>query len=485
MEFIHPYFLLGLPLAALPVIIHLWFRRRLKRIEFPSLKFLYTMERREFNWLRLREILILILRTITIIALFLALARPTVKTGLFGFNRTASLFLIIDDSYSMAYKDLFAKAKEIGCDLIDHYTQASQFLIVPLSQTDDFEFLTKERAQEKIQRLMVSQRKGDLGEVLERLRTVKTRYPKDFVFLTDLQAKNFTRITQPLTFKVKIIPISDDGDNTSITDIRLKDPVTIGLPVLLVKIKNYGVKPWSGKAILNSGLEQNVVLNPEEEKMVEFVFGQNQPTISGWVEVKEDFLSIDNIRYFFFKKMTKKKILIIMPDGYSDNIIKSALSPPGVQSPFAVEVIPQSALSQVDFNRFDGLIISNLTELNLFSLKKIEDFMNHKPVLILLGDRVNPSYEKFLSQYCTFQGLIVLDGFTTISYFDSHHPIFKIFGQKDFTGVKFYRITNIEPVRSKILSRFESGNVFLLEAQNLGLATMKPGSTCVQARAAV
>src|SRR5207249_2671544 len=76
-SFLNPAFLWALPAAAIPIVIHLLSRRRLPEVSFPTTQFLRDLEPQEIRRLRLREILLLILRTLAILLLVLAFARPS------------------------------------------------------------------------------------------------------------------------------------------------------------------------------------------------------------------------------------------------------------------------------------------------------------------------------------------------------------------------------------------------------------------------
>ncbi len=52
MSFLNPLFLFGLLAAAIPVVIHLFTRRRPKEIRFPSLEFLSEVNQSEIRRLR-------------------------------------------------------------------------------------------------------------------------------------------------------------------------------------------------------------------------------------------------------------------------------------------------------------------------------------------------------------------------------------------------------------------------------------------------
>ena len=112
MTFLNPFYLIGLILALLPVIIHLWFRKKLKKVPFSTLSFLKKSEAKRFGWLKIREIIILALRCMLIAFIFMSLARPQVKSAFFRPGHLASVVLIVDNSYSMAYGSNFQFVQE-------------------------------------------------------------------------------------------------------------------------------------------------------------------------------------------------------------------------------------------------------------------------------------------------------------------------------------------------------------------------------------
>ena len=96
---LNPLFLSLLPLAALPVAFHLFFRLKRQTRPFPTLMFFHRLDPKLNARRRLREWLILLLRTLLILFLLLALARP-VWFGI-GKQGTVAVALVIDNSGSM------------------------------------------------------------------------------------------------------------------------------------------------------------------------------------------------------------------------------------------------------------------------------------------------------------------------------------------------------------------------------------------------
>ncbi len=97
---LNPLFLSLLPLAALPVVFHLFFRLKKSPRVFSTLMFFDRIDPKLNARRRLREWIILLLRTLLILFLLLALARPV----WFGIGREGSVAvaLVLDNSGSMS-----------------------------------------------------------------------------------------------------------------------------------------------------------------------------------------------------------------------------------------------------------------------------------------------------------------------------------------------------------------------------------------------
>ncbi len=76
----------GLPIAAIPIIIHLFSLRRTKSIELSTFRFLFDTYLQQRRRMRLLEILLAALRTAFLLLFIFALARPKMYdwTGWFG-----------------------------------------------------------------------------------------------------------------------------------------------------------------------------------------------------------------------------------------------------------------------------------------------------------------------------------------------------------------------------------------------------------------
>lgn len=111
LSFLNPAFLWALPVASIPLILHLLSRRRLPEVPFPTTSFLRALEPREIRRIRLREILLLILRTLALLALVLAFARPALTPKDAVASAAAAVGLLLDDSESMAALEEHGRAR--------------------------------------------------------------------------------------------------------------------------------------------------------------------------------------------------------------------------------------------------------------------------------------------------------------------------------------------------------------------------------------
>jgi hypothetical protein len=103
MSFLQPWLLVALPLAALPVIIHLINQRRFHTIDWAAMRFLLEANRMSRGYARIRQWLILLFRTLAIAGLIFMISRPLASgwLGLSGGGRADTTLVLIDRSPSM------------------------------------------------------------------------------------------------------------------------------------------------------------------------------------------------------------------------------------------------------------------------------------------------------------------------------------------------------------------------------------------------
>ncbi len=103
MSFLQPWLLALLPLASLPIIIHLINQRRYQTVRWGAMMFLLTANRMARGFARLRQWLIMALRMAAIAGLIFAISRPLASgwLGLAAGGRPDTTIIVLDRSPSM------------------------------------------------------------------------------------------------------------------------------------------------------------------------------------------------------------------------------------------------------------------------------------------------------------------------------------------------------------------------------------------------
>lgn len=117
MTFAHPWLLLGMLGALIPVLVHLFDRRRPRQVPFAAISFVLRSQKRTASRLRLKRLILYTLRTLLLLAVPLALARPEwAETGLVRTAKgAAATVIVVDTSLSMRWGDgssLFDEARK-------------------------------------------------------------------------------------------------------------------------------------------------------------------------------------------------------------------------------------------------------------------------------------------------------------------------------------------------------------------------------------
>lgn len=103
MSFLQPWLLFGLPLVALPILIHLINQRRFQTIPWAAMMFLLSAFRMNRGYSRLRQWLIMAMRMLAIAGLVFAVSRPLAGgwLGLAAGDRADTTLVLVDRSPSM------------------------------------------------------------------------------------------------------------------------------------------------------------------------------------------------------------------------------------------------------------------------------------------------------------------------------------------------------------------------------------------------
>src|SRR5918996_2627020 len=117
LSFLSPLFLVGAAAAAIPIALHLFFRRTEPVIEFAAMRYLRQAPVEHSRRRRLRELLLLALRVAALCLLAMAFARPFVAQSAAALSGPVTMVLV-DTSASMTAPGQFDRAKRAAADAI-------------------------------------------------------------------------------------------------------------------------------------------------------------------------------------------------------------------------------------------------------------------------------------------------------------------------------------------------------------------------------
>src|ERR687892_1493113 len=118
LSFLSPLFLIGAAAAAIPIALHLFFRRTEPVIEFAAMRFLRHAPVEQSRRRRLRELLLLALRVAALCLLAFAFARPYLTQSAAALSAPVTMVLV-DTSASMTAPGQFERAKAAALKAID------------------------------------------------------------------------------------------------------------------------------------------------------------------------------------------------------------------------------------------------------------------------------------------------------------------------------------------------------------------------------
>lgn len=252
MQFLFPTFLFALATLAVPIVIHLFYFRRFKKVYFTNVRFLKEVKEETSNRQKLRNLLVLLMRCLAILMLVLAFAQPFIPRTSEVKHGEKAVSVYVDNSFSMnaLSKDapLLEQAKQRAREIITAYAPDDRFQIL----TNDFEgrdqrLVGKEDALNRLEEIRISPASRDLSKVLLRqqqcLNTGKAENKVAFDIsdfqnnIADLQNFKDTLI------EVNLVPMrAVQENNISIDSVWFESPVQILKQTsnLLVKISNRG-----------------------------------------------------------------------------------------------------------------------------------------------------------------------------------------------------------------------------------------------------
>ena len=418
LAFLHPLLLWGVPLCAVPIVIHLLNRRRFHKVPWAAMEFLLAAMKRNRKRLRMEQWLVLLLRTLAVLLLVFLVSRPQLGGGSFLGTVTHHV-VVLDDSASMTQRSgsarLFERAQDRVKLLVDDLAaqrSGDLFSLVrtshastpePWSMRVGPELGTKIGAM--LKEIVVTDSAPDLGTVLQltgkRALEVQDAGRTHYYLVSDQRAHDWvTEDDKPRPAllaalaalradKDQLTVLGSNGppQNLAVVDVRHVDRLAVAgvATTLAVDVQNLGLDPTSPTtlAIEVDGQSRIVLtvppLAPGERQAlpVGHTFHQaGHHRIDAVLEATE-FFPLDDRRTLALEVRDKSRVLLV--DGQPDEelgetfFLQAAMEM--AETGIEAQVVSDTSLEETELQPFDVVWLCNVQAPSAVSAKRLEEFV--------------------------------------------------------------------------------------------------------------
>lgn len=516
-------FLAGLAGAGLPILIHLINRRRAKVRPFAALAFLVQSNKRVAQRLKVRQLLLLIVRTILIACVPLALSKPALESDAgelaTGQGPSANV-IVLDNTFSMGVvagrRTYFERAQRRASAFLSDLPReatAALLLVAPLPEPggapqankgDDSERaeLTFDHAEVErgIRSVKATDRAGDVEAAVRRADQLVALSPlprKRIVVLTDLARHGFagrTARSAPLRLQSGAqLVVHDVGRGEVIAnravvalDVVPAADLGSGGHRVTARIANFGGEAVRGLPVLlrvdgRTVARGTVDLAPGETraKVFHHRFAEGA-SVQGDVSIDADALPGDDVRRFALDVRRPAEALIVDGDPrqipHLDEVfyLERALRLSG--SPVRVRVTTPDERPAPDLRGFDVVFLANVRDISAQRAETLRAFVQGGGGLFIsMGQEVDVDhYNRVLGGVLPRRLRAVRDvtygGGAPVRFArpDLTHPVLSVFTGGALDGLlsgEARRYVHVEPGdETGVLLRFDDGAPALLHA---------------------
>ena len=416
MSFLNPLYLFGLAAAAIPILIHLFTRKRPREVSFSSLEFLSEVNRSEIRRIQLKQWLLLLLRTLAVIALALAMSRPVVKAtaGARG-GAATTLVALVDRSGSMGAVTrsgpLLGEARRLVESLLATLGHGDEMLLIPYDEApapvSARPISDVPRLRAAAQGLVAGARATDHARALALAAQALSEshaLNRELFWITDFQATGFGTPSAPAAPALPPGPWADV--RTYLVPLAPTRRANVGLieavlapaesgAALAVRASAYDAAPGDlavsvAEAGSGEALGRGFLPVPERGEADALLPLARLPEQGGWATIPDDALALDNRRVFAAGRSGTLRVLLREEAGPSPLALALAAGSPA--SGLVVEPVDAATLP-ARLADADVLVLNDLERMGSAELQATLDFLRGGgAMLLVLGKRSDPPF---------------------------------------------------------------------------------------------
>ena len=492
MNFVFPFFLFALFALAIPIIIHLFYFRKYKKVYFSDIRFLKQVQEEKSTIDKLKKRLILATRLLALLFLILAFAQPFIGSNKNKLNQgNSAVCVYVDNSYSMGLKkggeQVLSIAKIKAKEIANAFNTGDKFSLL----TNDLEgthqrWMQKQDFLDAIDKIELSPNIKTIDEISKKeatlFQSLNAKNKLGF-FISDFQ-KNMISKSEDTTFIAHFLNIQSETEKNLFVDTCWFEQPLFTINTnnkLLVRIKNAGNTAAEKVRIsvkINGVVKaiDDVSIAPENSITDSFNITATQ---AGWQKAEITFndypITFDDHFYFAYKVAQNEKVLSI-DDAETPNNIASIFTN---DVHFSFDKINKGQLDYSSFKNYSLIILNQLTDISsgiASSLKEYIDNGGNIYIIPSVNADIN-SYNSFLSNNNagSFGALQVKNG--EVTKINLQEELFKSVFNNLPKNVETPKIKKLYPILSNtnnnereilstnigspLVTKFEAGNGFI------------------------
>ncbi len=431
-------FWIGLPLVALPAIIHFLNLRRQQRVPWAAMSFLLESQQRSKTWINLKELLLLLLRTVAVALLVLLLARPSLQSGWLNqwLGEPTHHLVLLDDSYSAterfgdttAWQQTRGAAASIIRRASDQsqanrltllrYSEAAKMgeSIEPAILRKQLDPETREDVLTKLEGWQATAGDSSLAEAMRVADQLVGQWSDDKL-VVHLLGDFRSRDLQPEEdVMAQLVRVRDKVDHLHLVGSVRSEQQNLAISGLAIVSGTLasGVEVWAEIAVTNFGatMANKVVaeIEQDDKPLSSVELGDVPPgeTIrqrfrcrfadpgphSLAATIDEDAVAVDDRRWLSIDVPEQIRVLMVdgSPDEWESYFLSTALGPGGgTTTGWSTETTTTERLSSLDrLDQFAMIALLDVKRLDEESLSRVEQFVaSGGGLFVALGESID------------------------------------------------------------------------------------------------
>jgi hypothetical protein len=412
MGFVFPVFLWAVAVVAIPVLIHLFYFRRYKKVFFSSTRFLKEVKEKQKKAGRLQELLVLACRILAVIFLVLAFAQPFLgQRSAVGLGSGKAVVIYIDNTFSMSLlsgtRPLLSDAKGLAKKLLENLGPGDRVMLLNNDLDGSLQrWMSPQEAMPILEDIRLSSSVKPLMDILTRMAVIFKDVPgRDQLayFISDFQDYALPASWPEMEFESILLPVQADGQsNLYIDSCWLADPVVYRQATnkMVVRTKNSGPADASSQLILQLEGETRAVADisipSNAERIDTLSFNLRQ---SGWQKGKlllQDFpVTFDNQMHFAFEAAVSNRVLL-MEEVASGRAVYNVFH---TDAHFAVDKLEASRADLNRLSEFNLVVLNELTSISKGMAAALQQYVTAGGSLYIIpsSDASTSDYNNLLS----------------------------------------------------------------------------------------